>query len=287
MKGRSCLPVGRLGRVFEKSLMFIMIFIYIFVAIFGLLIGSFINVIILRLHSGESPAEGRSHCPQCRHDLRWNDLLPVISFFWLRGKCRYCQTKISRQYPLVEIAVACLFFWAFAVNLEKSQIIDWRLAIYLLRDFFVIGSLVVIFVYDLRWMLIPDSVVIPAFFVALIANLFLGYDFFGLLLGFIVGFGFFALQYFISGGRWIGGGDLRLGALLGVLLSWPIAGLSLFLSYLIGIFIVVPIFLLANKVNKKHQLPFGICLVPAMIICLLHGQQIINWYFGRMYFGIL
>jgi prepilin signal peptidase PulO-like enzyme (type II secretory pathway) len=264
-----------------------MMFIYFFVAIFGLVIGSFLNVIILRLHSGESSAKGRSHCPCCRHDLESWDLVPVLSFIWLHGKCRYCQTKISWQYPLVELSVAFLFVLAFVVDFGKVQSFDWRLAMYLLRDFFVISALVVVFVYDLRWMLIPDSVVLPTIILALALNIFLGYSLFNLILGLIVGFGFFAIQYFVSNGRWIGGGDLRLGALLGVLLGWPVAGFALFLSYIFGGVVVVPIYLLLNKVNKKHQLPFGVCLVPAIIFCLFFGQQVIDWYLRRMYIGII
>lgn len=264
-----------------------MIFIYLFVAILGLIIGSFLNVIILRLHSGESSAKGRSHCPQCRHNLESRDLVPVLSFIWLRGKCRYCQTKISWQYPLVEVSVAILFVLAFMVDFGKVQAFDLRLALFIIRDFFVISALVVIFVYDLRWMLIPDSVVLPAIILVLALNIFLGYDLFNLILGLVVGFGFFALQYFVSNGRWIGGGDLRLGALLGVLLGWPVAVLTLLLSYIFGGLVVTPIYLLLGKVNQKHQLPFGVCLVPVIIFCLFFGQQIIDWYLRRMYIGII
>lgn len=243
------------------------------VFIFGLIIGSFLNVVIIRLHDGVSIAKGRSKCPQCGHVLGAWSLIPIFSFIFLRGKCRYCQAKISWQYPLVELATGVLF--ALAYYFDSASILA------LFRDMIIISALVVIFVYDLRWLIIPDIVVLPAIAIAFILNLFVGVSAVNMLIGLAIGFGFFGLQYVVSKGAWIGGGDLRLGALMGVLLGWQAVLVALFLSYIIGAIVAISL-LIKKKVSAKSQLPFGVFLAPATIIAMFWGAKIATWYLSRM-----
>ncbi len=133
-----------------------MTFIFsIFAFLIGLVIGSFLNCLIWRLYKNETIG-GRSYCPQCRQSIAWYDNIPVLSFFILRGKCRHCQKKISWQYPLVEIITAILFLFAFLNDLPLPQF-SWLL----LRDWLLIITLVIVFVYDWRWQLIPMTIIWP------------------------------------------------------------------------------------------------------------------------------
>jgi len=226
-------------------------------------------------------------------------LFPLLSFVFLGRRCRYCNEKISWQYPIVELATAILFLIAYIIetnagigkfpisNLPAGEAgfqfpIDFRFIVSILRDWIVIASLIIIFVYDLRWMIIPDSVIIPAIIAVIILNLFIGVPITMMVIGLVIGLGFFALQYLISKGVWVGGGDLRLGALMGALLGWPVVLVALFLAYIIGA-IAATVLIIRKKVTAKSQVPFGVFLVPATIIALFWGEKILSWYLGQIY----
>jgi len=258
---------------------------YLFIFIFGTIIGSFLNVVILRLHNGGNLVKSRSQCPHCRHILMPIDLIPLISFIIQSGKCRYCQTKISWQYPLVELITGLLFvFVTYNIigtlgfdNLFYSQVIFlvW------LRNLIFVSFLVVIFVYDLRWYLILDKITFSAMAVAVILNLILGFTLINLFVGALIGFGFFALQFFISQGKWIGGGDLRMGALMGLMLGVKALVVALFFSYIIGSIISI-FFVIWGKKKMKSQIPFGTFLAVGTIAALLWGETIAGWYLNLM-----
>ena len=226
-------------------------------------------------------------------------MFPLLSFVFLGRRCRYCNEKISWQYPIVELATAILFLIAYIIetnagigkfpisNLPAGEAgfqfpIDFRFIVSILRDWIVIASLIIIFVYDLRWMIIPDSVIIPAIIAVIILNLFIGVPITMMVIGLVIGLGFFALQYLISKGVWVGGGDLRLGALMGALLGWPVVLVALFLAYIIGA-IAATVLIIRKKVTAKSQVPFGVFLVPATIIALFWGEKILSWYLGQIY----
>lgn len=249
----------------------------IFIFIFGLIIGSFLNVVILRLKSGQDIIWSRSNCPHCQHQLTAVDLFPLVSFLWLRGRCRYCHSQIAWQYPMVELATGLLFLFSFNQILAESGIIDWLFFIKLFIIWLSIASLIIIFVYDLKWMLIPDSVVLPSALIIFLLNWLIGYEIWNLLLGVFLGFGFFAIQYFISGGRWIGGGDLRLGIFMGCLLGFEGTILALFLAYISGAIISL-ILLALKRVSVKSAVPFGVFICPAILIVWFFGENLINWY---------
>ncbi|MDD4332801.1 MAG: prepilin peptidase [Patescibacteria group bacterium] len=259
-------------------------FIYFFIFIFGLCIGSFLNCLIWRMHE-EKSIGGRSICPKCLRQLAWYDNIPVFSFLFLRGKCRHCGKPISWQYPVVEIITGFLFLLIFIKNFQTISnyqllFINHYLLIIILRDWFLIAMMIIIFVYDLRWYLILDRVSLSACILMIIFNLFLGFSWLSLLVCGIIGAGFFLLQFLISRGRWIGGGDIRLGLLMGVSLGrWEYLLVAIVLGYLIGS--VAGIGLIASrKKNWGSQVPLGVFLSVSTIITLFCGDKIINWYFG-------
>lgn len=252
----------------------------IIVFIFGLIIGSFLNVVIWRMHARESILTGRSHCPKCRHVLGPLELIPIFSFLIQRGKCRHCGKKISWQYPIVEVATGVLFLLVYLPY-------DLRLTTYnfflLAREWFVISALIVIFVYDLKYYLIPDKIIHPAATIVII-TLPLIYDgeisWWGLLgpiVAAILGGGFFLVQYIISKGEWIGGGDIKLGALMGLILGVGGLGVALFFSYVVGA--IIGLILVVGKIKTmKSQVPFGTFLAAATVFSMFWGEKILQWY---------
>ncbi len=248
----------------------------------GLVIGSFLNALIWRLHSGEKISVGRSHCVHCGHSLRFRDLWPVISFILLRGKCRDCSKNISWQYPIIELVTAILFGVISYYFLGWEAInVSWqvylKLAIYLIFT----AILVVIFVYDCLYYLILDKVTIPAMIIAVIAGVVLGLPWWDMALGGLVGFGFFYLQYLVSSGRWIGGGDLRLGLLMGLMLGWKKTIVALLLAYWVGA-VVSLIFLALKKKEWKSEIPFGTFLTASTLLVLFYGNWLVDWYLRFM-----
>jgi len=245
--------------------------------VFGLIVGSFLNCAIYRLETKQSFLKGRSFCPCCKHILSWQDLIPVFSFLLLGGKCRYCDKKISVQYPLVEIATALLFFLISLLALNINTLI------YLM----IIGCfLIIIFVYDLKHFIIPDKVVFPAIGIALAYNL---YQLFTTnyplstvlnnLYSALGAAGFFLLIVLISRGKWMGVGDIKLAFLMGFLLGFPYILVALFFSFLIGAIIGVGL-ILAKRKTMKSEVPFGPFLVIGTFIALFLGEIIINWYWN-------
>jgi len=242
--------------------------ILIFVFVFGLIIGSFLNCLIWRLNTGES-LWGRSYCPKCKKPIAWYDNVPVLSFVWLGGKCRSCGKPISRQYPAVELITGLLFLAAFAG--------DFQFSIKLLRDWFLISVMIVVFIYDLRWYLILDAVTLPACLVMLILNLTLGLSWQNLLVSGIIGGSFFLTQFLLSRGRWIGGGDIRLGLLMGLSLGWPGVLVAIIISYFIGSAVGLGL-VAAGKKQWGSEVPLGVFLAVGTIIALFWQEPILNWY---------
>ena len=245
-----------------------------FIFLFGLAIGSFLNVVICRLQTGEGVVTTRSHCPHCQKTLKWFDLIPLVSFTLTLGRCRYCQKKISWQYPLVELATGMLFI---IFSLQSLGL--------LYTSYFLIitSALIVIFVFDLKHLIIPDQVVYPAIGFVLLVSLFrslvsasLNLWLYGLLITLAIS-GFFFLLVALSQGRWMGLGDVKLAFLMGLLLGWPNILAALLIAFtsgaLVGLFLV-----LLRKKTFKSQLPFGPFLSAATILILLYGDRLVNWY---------
>lgn len=256
----------------------------------GLSIGSFLNCVIYRLNSGETFLKGRSFCPHCRCRIFWFDLVPILSFLVLGGKCRHCQEKISYQYPLVELATGLMFVLIFYFQSPISGFHQFVNLIYLLAVF---CFLIVIFVYDLRYYLIPDKVIFPAIaavFTYRIFELFSNKPDGGLNFQFLVfpfsaavlASSFFLVIFVISRGKWIGFGDVKLAFFLGLFLSWPniLAGLffAFFLGALIGTFLIV-----LKRKTLKSEVPFAPFLVIGTLLAFFAGEAFMNWYFAFVF----
>ncbi len=241
-------------------------------AILGLVVGSFLNVVIIRLNKKQKFVSDRSICPHCRHVLAPWDLVPIFSFIFLKGRCRYCREPISWQYPLVELAAAIIFI-LLAVNLQFTIFnLEFLVAAVFASLFIVIG------IYDFKHYLILDKVVYPGLALAIIYRLISPeLSLVDGIYGAAVLGGFFALQHFGSRGKWMGLGDVKLGVFLGLLFGFKLGLTLLFISYMLGA--VVGITLLAT--GRKHfgsKLPFGSFLAVSAIITLLSGERVVSWY---------
>lgn len=251
-----------------------MVFFYLLFFILGSAVGSFLNVVCDRMIAGQSIL-GRSRCDHCRATLSTIDLVPVISFVGLGGRCRYCHRPISVQYPLVETVTGLAFVAAFYAQIAGG-ILDLATLLYY---FFILSIFIVVATVDLKFSQIPTTLV---FFASLVA---LFYDYFYLSSGdfvvwvavaFLLALTFLAVAV-LTFGRGMGLGDIPLVFLIGLFLGWPKALTAVFLAFLGGA--IVAILLLALGKKKFGQtIPFGPFLVLAATVSLFWGQELLNWY---------
>jgi len=271
--------------------------IYFVLGVLGLCFGSFVSALTWRMHElsketnkGKvksqkardlSIVSGRSMCPHCKHQLEWYDLLPLVSWLSLGGRCRYCKKPVSWQYPVLELTTAGLFilsYLAWPYGFTTQGIImfaGWLVALV---------GLIALAVYDLRWMLLPNKLVYPltAFWATIILILAVFYQ--GSLMpfagGLVIG-GLFWLIFQVSGGRWIGGGDVKISFLLGMLAGgMPQALAVIFLASIIALICISPSLVL-GKLKPTSRIPFGPFLITsAIIIFLSHDilDHLINTY---------
>ncbi len=246
-----------------------MISLYLF--LIGLSIGSFINVLIDRLPMGESIWLGRSHCDNCRETLSWYDLIPVVSFIILQRKCRSCHKKISWQYPLVETATGLLFLFTYVsmIRIISTGFIVPHLIYYLALS----GSLLAIFVSDLKHRIIPDQILI---FLTVISLVYQSIYFrellkVNLMYG-IISLLFFLMLVIITQGRGMGLGDVKLAFVMGLMLGFPKIIVALYLSFLTGA-VVSLILILTHKKSMKSTIAFGPFLALSTITVLYYGDQ--------------
>jgi prepilin signal peptidase PulO-like enzyme (type II secretory pathway) len=264
---------------------------YFFIFIFGSIIGSFLNSIIYRL---EKPIKTkRSFCPYCYHKLSWKDLIPLLSFLFLKGKCRYCKKPISLQYPLVELFTACLFLLATNYQLQTTK--DQLSFVALLYSWFVISFLVIIFVYDLKHFLIPNKIIYSLIGIVFVYRLlelfgleildlfhglnfeFLSSDIINSFLSAIFTTTFFLSIFLVSRGQWLGFGDVKLGFLIGLFLGFPKILVALFLAFFIGAIIGIGLVLLKKK-NLKSQIPLAPFLITGTFLAWFFGKELIDFY---------
>ncbi len=253
--------------------------------IFGLIFGSFINALVWRFHEKRKWwGSERSICPRCKHVLSAKDLVPVLSWVSLLGKCRYCKNPISVQYPLVELLTAGLFAFSYIFwPVVFTPIIIVAFVVWL----FVLILLVALFVYDIKWFKLPN-IMVATLTVATVMFVFLynvpfnAVTLLTAIAGGVVFFGLFWGIFRISGGNWIGGGDVKMAFALGLIVgSVQKVLLTIFIASLIGIAFSLPS--LANKkLDMKSKIPFGPCLILATILVFLFGQQIIDWYVRKI-----
>lgn len=264
------------------------LYLNVAIFIFGLLVGSFLNCVVYRLEKGMSFLKGRSFCPKCKHILSWQDLAPVFSYVFLKGRCRYCGKKISIQYPLVEIGTAVLFLLIFNfyfLIFNEFLFFNFYLISQIFLLFFLVCCLIIIFVYDLKHYIIPDKVLFPVVILVFIYRIF---EFFttnyklqtiNYFTAALLASGFFFALWLVSRGRWMGFGDVKLVFLLGLLLGWPHIFVGLFVAFLLGALVGLLLIILKKK-GLKSKVPFGPFLVFGALVALLWGEQLWRWYFN-------
>jgi prepilin signal peptidase PulO-like enzyme (type II secretory pathway) len=266
--------------------------------VLGLALGSFVNALVWRVHEQEhearkkspdkeylkklSVSKGRSMCPDCKHELKTKDLVPVFSWLSTGGKCRYCSKPISKQYPLVELATAAAFVASYLwwpepfSDAQKAIFAFWLL---------VLTGLMALLVYDARWKLLPNRIMYPLGWIAAIMAMLVVASadsplkaFVNVLLAVLVGGGIFYGLFQVSKGKWIGGGDVKLGWLLGLVVATPAkAFLFIFLASVLGTVFSLPL-MASNKLKRDSTIPFGPFLIIAAFLVLLFGSDFLDWY---------
>jgi leader peptidase (prepilin peptidase) / N-methyltransferase len=245
--------------------------------IIGAVVGSFLNVCIHRLPREESVVFPSSHCPACGQKLVPLDLVPVISYLFLRGRCRYCGAPIAWRYPLVEGLTALGFALAWSVSAGDP-------IAFLARIVFV-SALIVIFFIDLEHLVIPDAVSLTGLIAGLLYNSFEGH-FFPALAGALLGFallyaiGFLGKLFYHK--EIMGEGDLLLAAFMGAYLGWAGILLAVGLAYLLAALVII-VLLALRKVKMDNYIPFGPALAAGGFIALFWGNQLIAWYLGSFW----
>lgn len=229
-----------------------------------------------------SVLHGRSMCPHCHHELAAKDLVPVFSWLSLGGKCRYCHKPISLQYPLIELATAAVFiasyfWWPEAITGAQSILFSlWLL---------LVTGLMALLLYDFKWLLLPNRIMYPlgglAGLYAVVSVAIANNPLVALLnvvLSVAVGGGLFYILFQLSGGKWIGGGDVKLGWLLGLIVGTPAkAFLMIFLASIGGSLISVPL-LVTGRLKRTSTIPFGPLLIFGAVLTVLFGNDLLDWY---------
>lgn len=239
----------------------------------GLLVGSFLNVVITRLPAGGSLWRPGSRCPACGAGIAWHDNLPVLSFALLRGRCRACRGPISWQYPAVELVTGGLFGLAyFRFGLTPEFAVAAAL----------LAALVAITVIDLRHQIIPDAITLPGIAVGFAVSVAIGrLGWVESGLGIVVGGGIFWLvlhgSVLLLGQEGMGGGDVKLGAMLGAFLGWKATLLAIFLAVVGGGLIALALLGLGVR-GRKDPIPFGPFLAAAGAVALFWGDRLLAWY---------
>ena len=284
--------------------------IYVALVLFGVCFGSFAGATVWRLRArqlandkknkeeydpkeykrlkkllNKSTLNDRSCCLECGYELKWYDLIPIISWVSLRGRCRSCRHFIGWFEPAMEVGVAAFFVLSYVLwptelvsGLEIAHFGLWLAAGVVMA---------VLFAYDLKWYLLPDkySLALAVIGLGIVGVAAAGSQDMGQTLINAAGSvavlaGLYGLLYVVSKGRWVGFGDVKLGVGLGlILLDWQVAVVALFLANLIGCLVVIP--LLASKKLKRHaHIPFGPMLISGAIVSWFFGMQLLEWYLG-------
>jgi prepilin signal peptidase PulO-like enzyme (type II secretory pathway) len=251
----------------------------------GLIFGSFINALVYRIHAGRNWVSERSECMSCHHPLAAKDLIPVFSWLYLRGKCRYCKMPIPDS-PIVELALPALFvvsYLLWATPLDGRALFDFVFWLLFLVGFLALA------VYDIKWFLLPDVIVFPLICLALlqVAGDWLlfnhsWHELTGPAIGAAIISGLFFGLHYVSKGKWIGFGDVKLGIILGLLAGGALkAMLVLLVASLIGTLVALPM-VVGGKASRKSHLPFGPLLIAGIIIVQFYGTDVISWYMSLL-----
>lgn len=270
------------------SVSFLVITTILFV--FGTIIGSFLSVLILRSIENEPWVTGRSRCDTCRITIAWYDNIPLFSYIVLRGKCRHCREPIYPLHPMVELLTGLLFVWWYWGGFIFFQLTQSPLSILQPLFWLAVGLLLIyLFIIDLNYFLLPDKPVFILFILAAIYRIYLTTsgvmqltDLYQAAIAAVLSFGFFFILWFVTRGRGMGFGDVKLVVPLALLLGATNMLVALLLAFVLGA--VVGLALIATKRGEmKTAIPFGPFLISATVISLLWGDAIFGWYWGLLF----
>lgn len=246
--------------------------------LFGLMLGSAINAMVWRLHVGRSWVKGRSECSDCGHTLAPKDLVPVLSWLVLHGKCRYCRARI-KDTPVAELVTAAAFAVSVAVLLPAAPLDFVKLGFWLL----LLVLLLVLAVYDARWLILPDKIMGPLMAAALLYSVTMAWVthspqvLYGALEAAVVAGGALLLLVAVSKGRAMGGGDVKLAFAMGLMLGAQGMAVGLLVAFntaaLVGVVLII-----SKLKGRKDQIPFGPYLVGGTIVAFLFTRPVVDWY---------
>lgn len=240
----------------------------------GLLIGSFLNVCIYRIPEGGSIAYPSSHCQTCKTSLKPVDLIPVLSYLFYKGRCRYCGEKISVQYPVVEFLNAIIYLFLY---------LQFGFTLKMIGLAILCSLLIVIAFIDFKLQIIPDELIVFGIAAGLLWNI--GHwnlsFFLNGLIGLAIGGGLFLIIAILSGGA-MGGGDIKLMGVLGLWFGWKLILLTMLLSFVIGAVLSVLLLLLKIK-KRKDTIPFGPFIAIGAFIAIYYGNEILDFYLKLTY----
>jgi len=247
----------------------------ILIFILGLIVGSFSNVCIYRIPINESIIYPASHCPKCRSSIKPIDNIPLLSYILLKGRCRNCGSRIPIQYPVVEFLTGIIYILIFLIyGLTLQSLI-----------YIILASAVIIIAFiDLNEQIVPDIISLPGIGAGLILSFFVPYiSFINSALGVLVGGGIILIIGLVGSVIFkkeaIGGGDVKLAAMIGAFLGWRYIIISLFLGFFLGA--LAGILLVLSKVKSREDvIPFGPFIVLGSLVTILWGEKIISWYLG-------
>lgn len=240
--------------------------------IFGTVFGSFFNVVGIRVPKKISFHNNRSYCPHCERQLQFYELIPVLSYVLQRGKCRTCRTNISIVYPFVELSTGLLF---------ASAYMYFGLQLELIVALLFISLLMIIFVSDIYYMLIPDKILLFFLPLFIIARIFIPLDpWYDAVLGAVLGYVLLAIIIIVSKGG-MGAGDMKLFGVIGFVLGWKLILLTFFLAALFGALIGGALMAM-KKVKRKEPIPFGPFIVLGAIISYFYGNTLIDYYLSLL-----
>ena len=251
-----------------------MTFNLIYGGLIGLCIGSFLNVVIYRLPLGKSIVSPPSRCRNCDYLLQWYDNIPVLSWLWLRGRCRKCGTGVSIQYPIVELITGALFvlvIWLTPVGpLLASRLI-------------LVCILIALFGIDLEHQILPNSITLPGIVIGLLFSLIAPPGWKDALIGALLGggllYGIAWAYYLWRREEGMGMGDVKMLAMIGAFLGWKAVIVTLVLSSFAGAFIGLGM-MAVQKGDMKYALPFGTFLAIGTVIAMFVGDPLVAWYAG-------
>jgi len=260
----------------------------LFAFVLGAVVGSFLNVCICRMPEGESVVSPPSHCPKCDYRIRWYDNIPILSYLLLRGKCRGCQAPISLTYPMVELLNGLLTLALFVRFVPQRLLAEAPLDMILAQGpafavlFVFCSALVVVTFIDLEHQIIPDSITLPGIVVGFLASAFITpIGWLASLIGIAAGGGSLLLIAYgyelVAKKEGMGGGDVKLLAMMGAFLGWKAIIFIIFTASLMGSVIGVCV-MLAQKKDASLAIPFGPFLAGGAVFYIFYGPRIIHWY---------